>query len=181
MTNDQPIKRGRGRPRKVPLVPEVAAVPLAESLAAFVQSHSTVVALDPLPEPPRDPTPNFPAPGDAPVSDPAPLTTAQSIALDRDHDGSPGGSWPVASLTINERRGLIEEFYEAYEMQMEAKRTDTFNRVWSFGHEAVLSKDTMVLRVKRGPVVVERQIPASDARYVDVGAILDEMDAETSR
>jgi len=111
----------------------------------------------------------------------APLTLPQSIALDRDHDGNPGGSWPQASLTENETRGMIAEFFDAYESQVENKRVDTFNRVWSFRHEAVHSQDTMVLSVKRGPVVAERHVPASMARFTDVGALLAELDQETGR
>ena len=111
----------------------------------------------------------------------SPLTLPQIIALDRDHDGQPGGSWPFASLTENETRGLIAEFFEAYESQVETKRVDTFNRVWSFRHEAIHSQDTMVLSVKRGPVVAERHIPASMARFKDIADVLSELDAETAR
>lgn len=120
--------------------------------------------------------------GEDQVAEPeAPLTLPQIIALDRNYDGNPGGSWPHASLTENETRGLIAEFFDAYESQIENKRVDTFNRVWTFRHEAVHSQDTMVLHVKRGPVTAERHVPASMARFTDVGVLLAELDHETSR
>ena len=101
--------------------------------------------------------------------------------LDHDHDGAPGGSWPQASLTENEARGLIAEFFAAYEGQIETKRVDGFNRIWTFRHEAIKSQDTMVLHVKRGPVEYQAEIPSSMARFVDVGEKLNELDRMTAR
>ena len=172
---DEPIKRPRGRPPKVRVEP-IMSPEISQSFAREVM------------ELPRDVEGVFDAPTDEQLADwveeaeqDAPLTLPQIIALDRDHDGQPGGSWPFASLTENETRGLVAEFFEAYESQVETKRVDTFNRVWSFRHEAIHSQDTMVLSVKRGPVVAERHIPASMARFKDIADVLSELDAETAR
>jgi len=178
---DEVVKRKPGRPRKIinePVTLEQAADDLMSVAREFEVSGEWKKAegVSLLTIAPEDIEPL----GGWVAEEPA-LTLPQIIALDRDHDGNPGGSWPFASLTENETRGLVAEFFEAYESQVETKRVDTFNRVWSFRHEAVHSQDTMVLSVKRGPVVAERHVPASMARFKDIGAVLAELDQETAR
>lgn len=89
------------------------------------------------------------------------LSPETERALDRDFDGQAGGSRPKASLTDLQRKAFARDAVDAYQGQWEIKRTDGFNRVWTFRHDIVKSQDHMLIRVDRGPTFAERLIPAS--------------------
>lgn len=168
----EPIKRPRGRPPKVrpepvavPVVPEAVvlwseeaeehvsesvvndAFEWDENARRYVEKSALKDGVDALDS--IDPT-----------ADPV-LSPAQIVALDHDHDGQPGGSYPKASLTDQEMIGFLAEFREAYESQTEQKRVDQFNRIWTFGFVIIKNQHTMRIHAKRGPVEAEKLLNSS--------------------
>lgn len=109
------------------------------------------------------------------------LSARQKAILDRDYDGNPGGSRPKASLTDLQRRAYQQDAEDAYQQQVEIKRTDGFNRVWTFRHAIVDNRDTMQLRVDRGPVFAERLISTAFYGPEVAEASIRDIDQETER
>lgn len=109
------------------------------------------------------------------------LSPPQVAALDRDHDGRAGGSWPVASLTENQVEQYTQALFEAYEGQVEIKNIDGFNRVWTFRHEIVKNHDHMMVRVERGPKVASRLFSSAVLRREDVKGAIVSLSEELAR
>lgn len=110
-----------------------------------------------------------------------PMSAPQRAALDRDYDGQAGGSRPKASLTDLQRQAFVQDAEDAYQQQVEIKRTDGFNRVWTFRHVIVDNRDTMQLRVDRGPVFAERLVSCAFYTVEIAEASIREIDRETAR
>lgn len=134
-----------------------------------------------LAEAPRVPVPSQPHAVEDGWVDKADLTDAQIDALDHDYDGHPGGSRPKASLTEHQVAAFERDVHEAYQGQFEVKRTDAFNRVWSFRHEIVRNHDNMLVEAVRGPVVSRQHIPASLVTPERVMQAIRDADRETER
>lgn len=109
------------------------------------------------------------------------LSARQKAILDRDYDGEPGGSRPRASLTDLQRKAFIQDAEDAYQQQVEVKRTDGFNRVWTFRHTIVDNRDAMQLRVDRGPTYAERLVSCAFYTVEIAEASIREIDEETAR
>jgi hypothetical protein len=173
-----PAKRPRGRPRKIrpaetetpatvmAPVPETSENPVALSVVEELDSVTGEVIAE-YEDEGADVDPE--------------LTPAQVVALDRDYDGRPGGSRPIAKLTDGQRNAYLMDAVDTFERQYEVKRTDGFNRVWTFRHETVKNHDHMLVRCERGPVMAQRLILTS---VVTRDALFDAIDAvskETER
>jgi len=109
------------------------------------------------------------------------LTPKQVVALDHDFDGEAGGSRPVASLSELQRDAFSHDAADAYEGQIEVKRVDGFNRVWTFRHEIVKSQDHMLVECRRGPTVAQRLISSALFTKGQAMVAIESADAETSR
>lgn len=109
------------------------------------------------------------------------LSDNQRAALDRDGNGSPGGSLPKASLSPRELEGFVEEFFYAFSMQQEVKRADAFNRVWTFRLENIKNVLNMYVHVRRGPHESSQTIVVSHMPRDMVEAMITELDGQTSR
>lgn len=109
----------------------------------------------------------------------AELSPAQIVALDRDYDGEAGGSRPHAKLTELQRHAYAMDCSEAYEGQFEVKRTDAFNRVWTFRHEIVKSQDHMLVECRRGPTVSRVLISSAVFSQGRALVAIEQADAET--
>lgn len=156
----------RGRPPKIK--PEAVNEPQVVPAEPVVDAASVEpVSVEPVvtPDEPQRPV----------------LSNAQRVALDRDRDGEPGGSFPKASLAPRELAGFVAEFFYAFEMQQEIKRTDTFNRVWTFRLENVKNTLHMMAHVKRGPVEAQQMIVVSHMPRDVVEAMIIDLDGQTSR
>lgn len=112
---------------------------------------------------------------------PVVLSPQQVVALDRDFDGEAGGSRPVASLTELQRDAFSQDVIDAYEGQFEVKRTDAFNRVWSFRHEIVKNMDHMLIEARRGQTVSQQLISTALFSKGQAMVAIETADAETSR
>lgn len=160
--------RKRGRPRKNPLptpAPEAPAVE-AEGVTQAAQDNAPVPAGSVV-EPEAA----------APVG----LSDAQAKALDRDHDGEPGGSWPHASLTEPQKAAWVQEAIDAHESQTELKRVDAFNRVWTFRHEVVKNHLHLMIHCKRGPKEAQRLLSVAWMPRDMIEGVINELDAEMAR
>jgi hypothetical protein len=109
------------------------------------------------------------------------LTPKQVVALDLDFDGEAGGSRPVAGLSELQRDAFAHDAIDAYEGQIEVKRVDGFNRVWTFRHEIVKSQDHMLVECRRGPTVAQRLISSALFTKGQAMVAIESADAETSR
>ena len=110
-----------------------------------------------------------------------PLTPQQTVALDRDYDGNAGGSRPAAKLTDHQRAAFMRDVVDAYEGQVEIKRTDAFNRVWTFRHEIVKNMDHMLVEARRGPTVAQRLISTAVFSQGRALSAVEDVDGETAR
>ena len=122
-------------------------------------------------------TPDEPPVADAVVT----LSTQQVAALDHDFDGEAGGSRPAAKLTELQRDAFAQDVIDAYEGQLEVKRGDAFNRVWTFRHETVKNMDHMLVEARRGPTVARRLISTAQFTKGRAMVAIEEADAETAR
>lgn len=185
------VKRRPGRPRNV------------EVIASEGETPATVVK--PVPDPEHDPNPVvepvmspreieaaknppvFPDNGaHVEIAEPEPepevvLTPQQVVALDRDFDGDAGGSRPVAKLTELQRDAFAQDVIDAYEGQLEVRRGDAFNRVWTFRHETVKNMDHMLIECRRGPTVAQRLISTSVFSKGQAMVAIEGVDEETAR
>ncbi len=173
MTNEP---KKRGRPRKQIIAP--------------LDGETPATVVKPMPEPEENTNPvvveevdqaGEVIAGYADTGEAVELSPAQIVALDRDYDGDPGGSRPKASLTDLQRNAYIQDAEDAYQQQVEVKRTDGFNRVWTFRHVIVDNKDHMQLRVDRGPMYAERLISTAFYDPQAAESCIREIDAETER
>jgi hypothetical protein len=145
-----------------------------------------VVEADPLSPREIEEAKNVPALPDIGASlqrpEPVPvLTPKQVVALDLDFDGEAGGSRPVASLSELQRDAFAHDAIDAYEGQIEVKRVDGFNRVWTFRHEIVKSQDHMLVECRRGPTVAQRLISSALFTKGQAMVAIEGADAETAR
>lgn len=109
------------------------------------------------------------------------LTPQQVVALDHDFDGEAGGSRPIAKLTELQRDAFAQDVIDAYEGQLEVRRGDAFNRIWTFRHEIVKNMDHMLVEVRRGPTVAQRLISTSVFSKGRAMVAVEEADTETAR
>ncbi len=109
------------------------------------------------------------------------LSPQQVVALDRDFDGEAGGSRPVAKLTELQRDAFAQDVIDAYEGQLEIKRGDAFNRIWTFRHEIVKNMDHMLVEVRRGPTVAQRLISTAVFTKGQAMVAIEGVDEETAR
>lgn len=109
------------------------------------------------------------------------LSPQQVVALDRDFDGEAGGSRPHAKLTELQRDAFAQDVIDAYEGQLEIKRGDAFNRIWTFRHEIIKNMDHMLVEVRRGPTVAQRLISTAQFTKGHAMVAIEGVDEETAR
>lgn len=109
------------------------------------------------------------------------LSPQQAVALDRDFDGEAGGSRPHAKLTELQRDAFAQDVIDAYEGQLEIKRGDAFNRIWTFRHEVIKNMDHMLVEVRRGPTVAQRLISTAVFTKGQAMVAIEGVDEETAR
>ena len=109
------------------------------------------------------------------------MSPQQVVALDHDFDGEAGGSRPHAKLTELQRDAFAQDVIDAYEGQLEIKRGDAFNRIWTFRHEIVKNMDHMLVEVRRGPTVAQRLISTAVFTKGQAMVAIEGADEETAR